>query len=77
MAFHTCDVCGKRGEWTESWWWYGKLMDWQHEESILIMCSRRCKEKIADPKKALADKIAGRLWTPENINWERGLKLVR
>lgn len=77
MAVYTCDVCGKRGEWTESWSQYGEVLDSQDEGRLLIMCSDICEKKITDPKKALADKIAGRLWTPENINWERGLKLVR
>jgi len=75
---YKCDVCGKRGEWTNSWWWYGGLTDSTDQRNILLMCSNVCKSKIKDPKGALKAKSEGRpIEKVQKQNRGSGLKLVR
>ena len=47
---HTCTVCGKRGEWSEFWGWFGSiaLMDTLPAD-IIKTCSPNCTE-IAEAK---------------------------
>jgi hypothetical protein len=55
---HTCCICRKSGEWTESWAWYGSVLDAEgggdstfrapkgyRYKPIKKFCSRSCREK--------------------------------
>ena len=42
---HRCDICGKIGEWTKEWCWYGSLMD-MDEGRHVIFCSGECRTEI-------------------------------
>ena len=46
---HTCDVCGRTGQWTVAWSWWGSIKDqeeWANDSNVLIVCSRSCRDRI-------------------------------
>lgn len=42
MKLHKCSVCGKEGEWTEEWSWFGNYADLEEEKPVLLFCSEEC-----------------------------------
>lgn len=40
---HTCTVCGKKGEWSDTWSWYGSILLMESQpEDIPKACSDKC-----------------------------------
>ena len=69
MAKHSCSICGKEGEWSNAWEWYGSLVDFDAGLPILKLCSKRCKDKIAGSEDQLLDEIMSGLgMTKAEIN---------
>jgi hypothetical protein len=47
MAQHTCTVCGKKGEWSDAWSWYGSFVLMETAPGDLPKaCSPECEGKM-------------------------------
>lgn len=42
IRIHTCNVCGKRGQWDRGWNYYGSMFD-EDEGTGTTCCSKKCK----------------------------------
>ena len=65
---HTCYVCGKIDEWSESWSWYGSYDDIDNGKSVVKVCSAKCKgnagencENVKTKKVFFTTKIIGQI----------------
>jgi len=46
---HICSICGKEGNWNDSWRWYGSYKDAEDGKPIEKYCSRECALKSGNP----------------------------
>lgn len=40
---HSCDICGKRGPWTDTWSWYGSYAALDDGKPVINQCSDECR----------------------------------
>lgn len=45
---YKCDICGKVGNWTDGWQWFGSYKDWEDGEILLYTCSSKCRNNITE-----------------------------
>jgi hypothetical protein len=49
----TCDVCRRRGPWTDEWRWYGSYRAQETCGHIVVICSTTCRDS-AKAKRLIA-----------------------
>lgn len=54
MRIYTCDFCGDKGGWSDSWSWYGSYMQVDTDGIVLMSCG--CHKPTKDEAEELLKK---------------------
>lgn len=46
IKLHMCNICGKTAKWSDTWQWYGSLLD-EEESTYTASCSEACRQKFS------------------------------
>ena len=43
---YKCDICGKTGNWSDDWQWFGSYKDYDDGKALVFTCSEDCRKKV-------------------------------
>jgi len=58
---HTCSVCGMTDHWSDDWYWFGSIDDFENGRPILKTCSTECREKLGKGQAELVFEGVGKI----------------
>ena len=46
VRLYTCSVCGREGQWSNEWRWYGSYIDLENSGLAHYACSKQCEKTL-------------------------------